>query len=125
MTKRTENRTGFSLVELVAALAIFGIAVVAVLELTTTSLRATRVAEDGTRATFLAQAVLEETLAEGLLLEGEQSGEFGAEFPNASWRCIIEQDADNDELYAVTVTVEWPGGDSMHEFRLATLAAER
>ncbi len=107
-----------------AALAIFSIGVTATLGLFAACLRSTGTSLSYTRATFLAQGVMEEVLADGQFEVGEESGDLSAALPGGSWR--LETDyTDTDGLYAVRVTVTWPERGTERTFELVTLAAER
>ncbi len=115
---------GFSLVEMIAALFIFSVAVVATLEVLTACLRAVGASEGYTRATLLAQGLMEETLAEDLIVAGEESGSFDERFPGAEWVRVVSE-TETSGLYEVQVKVSWPDRGRQQEFQLTTLAAER
>ena len=86
---------GFSLVELMAALMIFSLGVLATMEVFTACLRSTSKAVNYTRAVFLAQGLVEETLAETDLIPGSESGEFGDSLPHGTWtRDIVETETE-------------------------------
>ena len=116
--------TGFSLVEMVAALIIFSVGVVATLEVLTVCLRSAGTSRNYTRAVFLAQGLIEETVAEDDLVTGEDSGEFGEGFPDASWTREIT-DTDTTGLYQIRVSITWPERGKERAFELTTFAAER
>ena len=115
---------GFSLVEMISALFIFSVAVVATLEVLTACLRAVGASEGYTRATLLAQGLMEETLAEDLIVAGEESGDFDERFPGAEWVRVVSE-TETASLYEVQVKVSWPDRGRQREFQLTTLAAER
>ncbi|MFO8008152.1 MAG: prepilin-type N-terminal cleavage/methylation domain-containing protein [Candidatus Brocadiia bacterium] len=115
---------GFSLVEMVAALVIFTVAVVAALEVLTVCLRSAGAARNRTRAALLAQSVMEEALASDLLLTGTTSGEGGAAFEEATWRRQVEQ-TETGGLYQVSVAVSWPAAGGERGCELVSLWAER
>ena len=68
---------GFSLIELMAALTIFGVVVLGTLELFTVCLQSTSASVGYTQAMLLAQGQLEETIAEGYVIAGTDGGDFG------------------------------------------------
>lgn len=115
---------GFSLVEMVAALIIFSTGVLATMEVFTVCLRSTGTCKNYTRAVLLAQGLVEETLAEGIVAPGEERGEFGESFPNATWTREI-MDTETTGLYEIGVRVVWPAHGNERMFELTTLAAER
>ncbi len=118
------NREGFSLVEMMAALMIFSVGVVAMIEVFAVCVRSTGTARDYSRAVFLAQALVEEALAEDALSEGEETGEFDQELSDGTWERLITA-TDDEGLYEVYVTVEWQDRGRQRTFELTTLAAGR
>ena len=115
---------GFSLTELVAAMTIFSVGVMACVELYTVSLRSTSDSLDYTKAVFLAQQRLEETLAEGSLTVSMDSGDFGEAYPHHTYEMEIE-DADQDGLMMVHITVLWTARGVEKQYELTTLFADR
>lgn len=90
------------------ALAILGVALVAIFQLFSVSLRSTRKAEDYARALFYARALLDESYS---LLdpEGKVSVEMAEGFK--SEKSVSLKMASEDEkvkLYEIAVTVTWP-----------------
>ena len=124
MIRRLRSNPGFSLVEMMAAMSIFGIAAFALIESTTVCLRSAATFVGYTQAVFLAEQEMEETLAGGWLIPGTSTGGFGARYPAHSWRRNIER-TDRKGLYQVRVTVTWSEHDRQREYVLTTLAAER
>ncbi|MCC6697307.1 MAG: prepilin-type N-terminal cleavage/methylation domain-containing protein [Candidatus Hydrogenedentes bacterium] len=124
-TKRSKRlREGFSLTELVAAMTIFSVGVMACVELYSVSLRSASDSLDYTQAVFLAQRILEDTLAEGALTASIDSGDFGEAYPRHSYEMEIE-DADQDGLMLVHVTVMWTARNVEKQYELTTLYADR
>ena len=122
--KRRAPSGGFSLVEMIAALTIFSLGVLGTMEVFTTCLRSTSSSLGYTHAVFLAQQVLEETIAEGALYAGSDSGDFGDDYPQHSWTCDIEE-TDQTLLIEVRVVVTWTERGREKEFALTTLVADR
>ena len=114
----------FSLVEMVVALFIFSVAVVAMMEVFTLCLRSTATSVNYSRAVFLAQGLTEESLAEGDPTVGEDDGEFDADLPDGTWTREITE-TDTAGLYELRVTVQWRDPERERAFELTTLAAER
>ena len=126
MMKQHGPRTmrGFSLVEMVAALMIFGLAAGGVIEVYTLCLRSTSSSLGYTHAVFLAQKTLEEMLVEGALIPGSDEGDFDPEHPEYSWKSEVEE-TDQVGLYEVRIVVTWTERGREKEYVLTTLAAER
>jgi type II secretion system protein I len=119
-----DRRQGFSLIELVAAMAIFSVGVMACVELYSTSMRTTVESQDYAQAVLLAQAVMEETLAEGYLTATTDSGDFGDDHPRHSWELEVA-DTDREGLMKVQVTVKWNARNGEKQYELTTLHADR
>jgi len=126
MMKQHGPRTmrGFSLVEMVAALMIFGLAAGGVIEVYTLCIRSTSSSLGYTHAVFLAQKALEEMLVEGALIPGSDEGDFDPEHPEYSWKSEVEE-TDQVGLYEVRIVVTWTERGREKEYVLTTLAAER
>jgi len=124
MPSRRCQRAGFSLVEMVVAVFIFSVAVVAMIEVFTVCLRSTATSVNYSRAVFLAQGLMEEALAEEDLTADEESGESEGDLPDGTWTREITA-TDTAGLYELHVTVEWREHEQERAFELTTLAAER
>ncbi|MBI3090236.1 MAG: prepilin-type N-terminal cleavage/methylation domain-containing protein [Candidatus Tectomicrobia bacterium] len=124
---------GFSLLEVMVALAIMGGSLVLLIELFAGGLKSARTAQEYTKAVFLASTKMEETLATPEIQEGSLSGRF--EGTPYGWQVrIAERQAENQEgtgeqnqaaaagrssselrqliepkFYDVVVTVTWGG----------------
>ena len=121
---RCRRGEGFSLTELVAAMAIFSVGVMACVELYSVSLRSTSDSLDYTQAVFLAQRIMEETVAEGTLTASMDSGDFGDAYPRHSYEMEIE-DTDQDGLMMIHITVTWTARNAEKQYELTTLFADR
>lgn len=91
------GQEGFSLLEVMVALAILGMALVVLIGMTTTNVRATHHARMVSAATFLARAKIAE-LEDTVLQEGfvdsdqEEEGDFQDEgYKHFQWRTLIER----------------------------------
>ncbi len=115
---------GYSLLELVAALTIFSLGVVSALTLFTTCLQSTSASLGYTHAVLLAQGLMEETIAEGSLFAGTDSGDFGDGYRGHSWELEIE-DTDQTGLMQLSLVVTWTERGREKHYRLSTLVAER
>jgi len=119
-TLRRMRRAGFSLVELIAALSIFSVGVLAVLEVTGSCLRSTSASSSYTHAVQLARQALEETVAEGALFVSTETGDFGAEYPRHTWLREIEE-TDRTDVLKLRVTVMWSERGREKKYALTTL----
>ena len=118
------HREGYSLVEMLAAMAIFSMCVVALMELFGVGLRSTSDSLDYTQAMFLAEGVMEERLAEGISFETTDDGDFGDAYPRHTWTLEVEE-TEQRGLYQVRVVVLWQERQVEKEYVLTTLVADR
>jgi general secretion pathway protein I len=128
----TTNRKGFTLIEIVVALAILSIGLTVILELFAGGLRSARVSEDYTKATWHGQAKMEEMLMVRDLSEGVTEGTFDDQF---SWTSEVKkatpslgQDENTGasppvDVYLIVVTVTWPSGTGKRSLELESLRA--
>ena len=80
---------GFSLVEVMCAILILGIAMVGLVQGITTALSSGKEAELQTTAALIASGRIEKLRAEGYIDDGETGGDCGDDFPNYQWRQTI------------------------------------
>lgn len=103
------RRGGFSLIEVLSALTIFSVGVVAMLE----GIGQTTVVQSGMlfrrEAGMLAENVLEETISLGVWEVGEAGGDFGEVGGQFSWSRQIEL-TDVADMWWIAVTVSWDFG---------------
>lgn len=88
---RSAGERGFSLVEILCAVLVLGVAIVGLAEGITTSLRMGKEAERHTTAVLLATGRLETIRAEGDFIAGEETGDFGEDFALYSWSQSITE----------------------------------
>lgn len=120
---------GFTLLEVLLAVSIFALGILAVASMQLTSIRGNAFGNEMTTATFLAQAQLERmksvadvsTLATGgdanSIDENENSGVSGAIY-NRSWTVAA---GPSTESRQVTVAVNWSSGLGNHNVTLRTI----
>jgi prepilin-type N-terminal cleavage/methylation domain-containing protein len=103
---RTSHFSGFSLVEVLCAILILGVALAGLTQGLTTALSSHKESELQTTAALIAAGQLETLRAEGGLVDGaETEGECGGGLSLYHWRQRSDL-AGLDGLYDVTVTVE-------------------
>ena len=98
-------RAGFSLIEIVIAMLVLGVAVVGLTEGVTVALRSNKESELQSTAALFASGVSETLRAEGDFENGETEGDCGDDLALYRWKQTIK-DASLDGLHEVTVTVE-------------------
>lgn len=113
---RRRGEEGFTLLEVMAAVAVLAVTLVTLLQAQARSIRASHDVQLKSQATLLAQekmTELELRQAEGALNAGEEGGEF-ADVPPYRWETRVE---DREELQGLpvifrqaTVRVLWPVG---------------
>ena len=111
---------GFSLLEVMIALAILGIAVVAIFQLFSINLRSTRKAEDYTKAIFYARSLMDE--AQSFTDPSSESTSRQYEERYSARRNVTlrsESDDSKVRVYEIAVSVAWPpsGSFSMRGLR--------
>ena len=123
-------RKGFTLIEIVVALAILAIGLTVVLEGFAGGLRSARVSEDYTKATWHGQTKMEEMLMTQELTEEVTEGTFDNQF---SWKSEVKkvtpslgrdekaQTSLPVEIYQIIVTVTWPWGAGKKSLELESL----
>jgi type II secretion system protein I len=109
----------FSLLETLVAVAIFAIAIVAIIEGIAANSRTQAWIESESRAVMLAQNTMEEVEYVGDLRVGSDSGNYEGDDSRYGWTSEV-LDGGQDGLYEVRVTVNWSEGEAQRDFRLVT-----
>lgn len=100
---------GFSLLEVMIALAILGTAVVAIFQLFSLNLRSTQRAEDYTKAIFYARSMLDEAYIFVDPSDESASEEYEDKYSvKRDVSLKSESDDGKTKVYDITVTVNWP-----------------
>jgi type II secretion system protein I len=130
---RLRNTRAFTLIETVAALAIVSIALLGLLQFHLLTIRAADKAEATTRAVFLAQEKMAETLGAGFPPLGTQSGTVESDGERFTWRTEVT-DASGpqgksgvrlDRMRKLSVEVACGDNPNDRQVRLTTYVAER
>lgn len=115
---------GFSLIEILAAVAIFSLCVVALIEGMTRALADWRLAEEKTHALMLAENVMEEVLYNNALETGEESGQCEAPDDRYGWATVVDE-TQIPGLFTVSVNIAWHSGGHGRDVTLATMRMRR
>lgn len=99
------HNAGFSLVEVMLAVLILGIALVGLTQGITTALASSKEAELQTTAALFAAGQVELLRAEKDLMDGTENGDCGAVLPLYRWKQTVSP-TDIDGLHDVDVVVE-------------------
>jgi len=116
---------GFTLFEILVALAILATSLTVILQLFSGGLRSVRVSDRHTQAVFLAREKMEEVLLEDPPGVGTQEGKFD---DGTTWRSRIDriappEDEENKlpfDVYEITVEVGWHEGTGETQLALQT-----
>ncbi len=108
-TRRGALSRGFTLLEVMIAVAILSIALMALLALDHQDLRSIIHAQDMSRASMLAQTLMTQVELGGFPDLGTSSGNFRqtyrGKFPNFKWRRAVTKSGTFPDVHKVTVTV--------------------
>lgn len=99
------HQAGFSLIEVMVAILILGIALAGLTTGITTALGSSKESEQQAIAVQLAAGQMETLRIEGGLTDGETAGDFGVVFAGYRWKQTIKA-AGVDGLHEVAVSVE-------------------
>lgn len=100
---------GFSLLEVMVALAILGIAVVAIFQLFSINLRSTQKADDYTKAVFYARSMMDDTYSLVDPSDAAASEEYEKKYTVKREVSVQSESEKGDvRMYQITVTVTWP-----------------
>ncbi|MGD2126884.1 MAG: type II secretion system protein [Desulfobacteraceae bacterium] len=120
MTKRA---TGFTLLEVMVAMAIIAITLTAVLGSQSQSVSFATEAKFSTTAALLAQSKMAEIEAQDPEYLTSDSGDFGEDFPDYTWEANVrdvfldEPENASDHLKQIDLTVSWGEGER-YQYRL-------
>ena len=123
MTEKNDKCSGFTLLEVMVAIAIIAIALTAVLGSQSQSLSLASEAKFSTTAAFLAQGKMAEIEAEKAEDLTSDSGDFGEDFPGYGWELSVndvtldEPEGVSEHLKQIDLTVSWKDHDE-YEYRL-------
>jgi len=123
--------SAFTLIEALVALAVVGIALVALLGLQLTSINLTQRADTGVQAALLAEEKMEESLAGGYSQIGPASGTVRRDNCELRWQRTVAaphlpqlQSSKINDLREVNVLVSWQDGSRRNQYKLSSLVAD-
>lgn len=127
------SQHGFTLIEVVIALAVFAVAVGVCMQIATAGLRQSRVAAEQTQAALLAQSLLDLHGVGERLQPGRSSGRLEGDY---SWEIEVTPHEPVMEsvsplapgfsavqLFKLELTIRWPAGRSERSAKFSTLRA--
>ena len=118
------RQQGFTLLEVMVALAILAITLVVIFSQQATSIDWGNEARIITKATLLAQERMTGVLAQDSLSIGEEGGEVQEAIPAFQWKTIVEE-SETEGMKKITVLVLWMEGDRERDLRLVTYVASQ
>ncbi len=118
-----QRSNGFSLLEVMVALAILGVTVVALFQLFSMALRSTKKAEDYSKALFYARSMLDEAYSNPEIENGSDSSYFENDYYKGTKQVSVRSESEDGKtkLYEITVTVTWPPSGSLKISGLRTV----
>jgi len=114
------SRAGFTLIEVLVAVAILAIAMVAILKANVQNLDALTKSRETTTASLLAASKLAEIEAAGVANWGESQGDFGEDYPEFTWQ-VETTSTEVEGLERIAVIVQRSGGVAGREVRIEEL----
>ena len=124
--RSVDDRNGFTLIEIVVALAILSLALPTLLRSFTEAAKGQALAENRTTALYLLKFRMAAIETEGYPDIGEEDGEFG-EDSRFQWHSEV-QDVESEEiegLRLVTITVTWQERGKERRIAASTYLADR
>jgi general secretion pathway protein I len=115
---------GFTLLEVMVALAVLSVALVVVFSQQAASIAQGNEARIITKATLLAQERMAGLISTEDLTEGDEEGEVEDSIPPFKWKQMVEE-SNIEGMKKITVLVLWKEGDRERDLRLVTYVASQ
>jgi prepilin-type N-terminal cleavage/methylation domain-containing protein len=109
--KKARHNAGFSLIEIMVAILILGVALAGLTRGITTALASSKESELQTAASLVAAGQIETLRAEKLIIDGETEGNCGPDLPLYQWTQTVSPGS-LDGLHEITVTVRKTDSDT-------------
>ena len=103
--KLARRQAGFSLIEVICAIAVLGIALVGLTQGITAALSSTKESEVQTTASMIAAGQIEALRADGFVTDGITEGDCGDDLPLYQWKQTVKSTT-IEGLHEVEVVVE-------------------
>ena len=117
---RKSKAKGLTLLEVLVAVAILAIAMVAILKANVQNLDGLTKSRETTTASLLAASKLAEIEAAGVANWGESQGDFGEDYPEYTWQ-VETTSTEVEGLERIAVIVQRSGGVAGTELRIEEL----
>ncbi|MCG6944695.1 MAG: type II secretion system minor pseudopilin GspI [Deltaproteobacteria bacterium] len=118
--KKKTSAQGFTLLEVLVAVAILAIAMVAILKANVQNLDSLTKSREMTTASLLASSKLAEIEAAGVANWSESQGDFGEDYPEFTWQ-VETTSTEVDGLERITVIVQRSEGVAGREVSIEEL----
>ena len=103
----SKSRAGFTLVELLATFVLIAIIIPVAMRGISISTRIAGHSKKQIEAVSLAETKLTEFLITEDWLDGDQSGDFGEDWPEYRWNLVIEDWEEEETTQQLVLSVEW------------------
>ena len=131
MARKKTLNSGFTLIEIMVAMAIVAIGITVVIEVFAGGLRLAGKSQEYSRAAFYGRQLLEEVCLKQEIAEGSEQGVFEGDF---TWQYdirpheVLLEEGDEKrnfslKTYTIAVTVFWAGGSKQKKLTLETRKA--
>lgn len=112
-SNQTSAGNGFTIIEVLVALVLLGIAAMMTVRLTTQNQNALTGTRMQDTAIILAREKLFELETEGLCASTGKAGDFGDDYPTFKWKASAHA-TDIPEMYRLLLTISWKGKRDHH-----------
>jgi len=116
-----ESRKGFTLIEILATFVLIAVIIPVAMKGLSLSTNMAGNSKRKIEASSLAETKLTELMVTGEWVNGEQSGDFGEEWPEYTWSAELEDWEDEDLMQQLTLQVSWKGPGQERSVLLTTL----
>jgi general secretion pathway protein I len=121
---RRMKRGGFTLLEVMVALAVLSLALVVVFSQQARGIAQGNEARIIAKATLLAQERMAGLISDEDLMEGDEEGEVEDSIPPFTWKQLVEE-SNIEGIKKITVTVVWKEGERERDVRFVTYVASQ